>query len=277
MALTTTFALRVYRHDFWGIDKLLGDTLGEDGGADLLAACAAGPGGYVRHPDFRIDDRFLESLVAELDRLGLRALSLAGCRRVTGGGLAAVGRLPGLRFLDLFNTEFTDADLAFLTECRDLEVLNLAGTAIDGSVLAALAELPELHTLHLGFTELGPGALGSLARSPKLRTLDLVAAPATDEDVAALAHCGTLVELGLAETQITNAAVAALKPLAAQLSRLDLGYNHLTDDCVADLCAFGALRHLQLRATHVDRAHGDRLRTALAAPGPDGVASALVW
>lgn len=275
--METTFALRIYRHVFWGIDQFLGDTLGESEDS-VLSTTLEGSAWYVRHPDFRIDDAFVRRLVDELKRLGIPALSLASCARITGASVRAASELPALRFLDLFNTPLRDSDLTPLQACRELEVLNLAGTAIDGSALALLAELPKLHTLHLGFTELTGEALTQLSRFPSLRVLNLSATPTSDQDVAAIARCRTLVELSLEETRISNAALGALKPLAAQLSRLELGYNKLDDDCLAELETFKALKHLQLRATHVERAQGERLAKGLAGQnGASGAAPLVVF
>jgi hypothetical protein len=275
--LTSTFAFRVYRHDFWGVDQPLGDTLGEMSAA---IPCGDDSGAvYVRHPDLGIDDAFVRTMVEELDRLEVTALSLASCRQVTGSGIAAVAELSRLRFLDVFNTALTDQDLAVLTTCRDLEVLNFAGTAIDGSVLDALTDLPKLHTLHLGFTELRSQYLAALPFYPALRTLDLVATPIGDAEVDIVAHCGTLTEIGLAETRISDRAVGILEPLASGLTRLHLGYNRITEGCLTNLYELGALRNLQLRATHIDRSRSADLLSALpglnrgAADGGQG----LVW
>ena len=68
MTVATDVALRVYRHDFWGIDQFLGDNLGDEG-EDFLADALRLPNGrYVRHPDFRIGDDYLPELVEALRR-----------------------------------------------------------------------------------------------------------------------------------------------------------------------------------------------------------------
>jgi hypothetical protein len=275
--LATTFAFRIYRHDFWGVDQLIGQTLGN--------VSATGPSGsedrtsYVRHPDLEIGDAYVRTMAAELDRLDVTALSLANCRQVTESGIATVADLNRLRFLDLFNTSLTDQDLAHLNRCRELEVLNLAGTAIDGSVLHALADLPKLHTLHLGFTDLRSRHLAALPSLPALRRLDLSATPTGDAEVAVLAQCRALAELGLEETLISDRAIAMLEPLAARLTRLHLGYNAITDGCLTDLCRLGAVRTLRLRATHIDRSNTDRLLGALPNlnDGTADDAAGLVW
>lgn len=268
MNTTTEVALRTYRHNFWGVDHFVGDNLDSTAHNEVSTPASASTGRYVRHPDFRIDDDYLPILIDALNRENITALSLASCRRLTGAGIAELAAFPGATFLDLFNTNLNDVDLRILAELRELEVLNLAGTAITGDLLRTLVSLPKLRTLHLGFTDIIPQSLLALADSPNLTTLNVVATATGDEEVGALTAGVSLTELGLDETPITNRAVAAIRASGAHLTRLQLGYTALTDDCVADLCALGSLTHLQLRATHIDRSHESAIVDAV--PGLQG-------
>jgi hypothetical protein len=263
----THVALRTYRHNFWGVDQFIGDNIDQSRTPEVSTPASASSGRYVRHPDFRIGDNYLPVLIDALHTENITALSLASCRRISGSGVAALASFDAVTFLDLFNTCLTDSDLAVLAECRELEVLNVAGTAITGLLLSTLAGLPKLRTLHLGFTDLQPGSLTALAQAPSLTTLNLVATALADEHVAAVARISTLKELGLEETRISDRAVAVLKDSGTRLTRLQLGYNDLTDGCVADLCALDTLTHLQLRATHIDRANEQVIVEAIAGPG----------
>ena len=276
MTVATDVALRVYRHDFWGIDQFLGDNLGDEG-EDFLADALRLPNGrYVRHPDFRIGDDYLPELVEALRQARITALSLASCRRLTGSGIAALAEVT---FLDLFNTQLDDADLAVLADCRNLETLNLAGTSITGPLLDVVAELPRLQTLHLGYTALAPGAAAALARAPRLAVLNLAATPLGDSDIDAIAKIVTLRELGLEETQVGDSGVTALTPLSGGLTRLHLGYTAVTDSCVRDLCTFRSLTRLQLRATRVDRGAGATIAAAVAGlnSSVDDGAPRIIW
>ncbi|WP_304116546.1 leucine-rich repeat domain-containing protein [Mycolicibacterium bacteremicum] len=264
MTTATEVALRTYRHNFWGVDQFVGDNLDSLAHDKVSTPASASIGRYVRHPDFRIDNGYLPILIDALNAESITALSLASCRRLTGPGIAALAAFPAATFLDLFNTNLTDADLAILGDLRELEVLNLAGTAITGELLGTLAGLPKLRTLHLGFTDITPQSLPVLANSPNLTTLNVVATATGDAEVGVLAAIASLTELGLDETRITDRAVAEIRASGAHLTRLQLGYTAVTDECVADLCALGSLTHLQLRATHIDRAHESTIVDAVA-------------
>ncbi|CAA0134757.1 Uncharacterised protein [Mycolicibacterium vanbaalenii] len=264
MTVATDVALRVYRHDFWGIDQFLGDNLDEDGDDFLADALRLPNGRYVRPPDFRIGDEYLPVLIEGLRQARITALSLASCRRLTGSGVSALSAFPEVTFLDLFNTQLDDADLAVLADCRNLEVLNLAGTSITGPVLDVIATLPRLQTLHLGYTALASGAVAPLAGAPRLTVLNLASTPLGDNDTEAIATIATLRELGLEETQVGDRGVSALKPLARSLTRLHLGYTAVTDGCVPDLCTFSSLTRLQLRATRIDRGAAGAIAAAVA-------------
>lgn len=279
MTVANDVALRVYRHDFWGIDQFLGDNLDDDGDAFLADALRVPNGRYVRHPDFRIGDDYLPTLIAALRDARVTALSLASCRRVTGAGISALSAFPEVTFLDLFNTRLDDADLAVLAECRELETLNLAGTPVTGPVLDVVAALPRLQTLHLGYTPLPPGAITALTSAPALAVLNLAATPVGDDDAATISAIATLRELGLEETQVGDRGVAALRPLAGSLTRLHLGYTAVTDACVPDLCGFTSLTRLQLRATRIDRAAAGTIAAAVPGLNPSGTddAARIVW
>ncbi|MFM7271528.1 MAG: leucine-rich repeat domain-containing protein [Actinomycetes bacterium] len=110
--------------------------------------------------------------VAEWSSHALDELSLvrhpigdAGFRRFAG--------LTGLRFLDLYGTDLTDASGPNIGGLAGLEWLSLTSTRIGDAGVAALGGLDDLIRLSLWGTPITDAALASLAGLPNLRWLSL--------------------------------------------------------------------------------------------------------
>ncbi|MCU0449125.1 MAG: ribonuclease inhibitor [Bernardetiaceae bacterium] len=76
-----------------------------------------------------------------------------GNTQVTDAGLATVGQMPNLVKLALPNTQVTDAGLDKLAPLAHLEYLNLYGTALTDNGLAKLAPLKRLQALYVWQTK----------------------------------------------------------------------------------------------------------------------------
>jgi hypothetical protein len=152
--------------------------------------------------------------------------------------LAALGPLPHLKELNLYATEFTDADLERGRGLDELHTLNLSATRITDAGLAALAHFPNLHTLYLNETKVSDAGLRTLRSLANLRNLSLFETRITDD--------------GLAE-------VAAMK----KLEKLTLGGRAISDRGVEQLRGMPKLFSLELFHTRVSAAEADDLRAAM--------------
>ncbi len=87
--------------------------------------------------------------------------------------IAAMGRLTGLRRLQISHEGATDAALKSLTGLKHLERLSIGGDGLTDDGLACLAELPQLNSLTLSghFTDAG---LVHLQKSQRLGLLDFM-------------------------------------------------------------------------------------------------------
>lgn len=88
-------------------------------------------------------------------------------------GLKTIGKLESLRRLPLGETGVTDAGLVHLAGLSRLEYLGLRGTRVSDAGLASLEVLPALRELHLGQTGVTDAAVAPLSRLKALRTLHL--------------------------------------------------------------------------------------------------------
>ena len=161
-------------------------------------------------------------------------LSLEGTA-VSDKGLAKLGRLPKLEWLNLFQTgvgdeglwalskirslkmlpiggtKVTDAGLKHAGAMLQLEYLGLRGNAVGDKGVAFLAGLENLKGLHLGETEVGDAGVKHLSGMKRLEKLWLHDTKIGDGAVPALLELKGLKELHLQNTGITEAAAAGLR------------------------------------------------------------------
>jgi acetyl esterase/lipase len=169
--------------------------------------------------------RMLEGM-QQLARLELRQEG-----RLTDAALVSVGKLTGLKHLDLSSyvaTEgygwmrFSAEGIRHLAGLRELEELHLVGHAVPSDALV----FDRLTSLSLG-------------------------GPSVDDACAArIASCRDLRSLTLVYTDISDAGMQHLAALA-ELTRLQLDSRVVTDDGIAYLKALKKLSHVNLRATQV--------------------------
>ena len=100
--------------------------------------------------------------------------------------VAALNELPRLRFLDLGDTQITDAGLVALTKPRTLTWLNLDGTDISDDGLASLNELTGLKMLSVERTRVTDTGLQRLNRLTGLERLFVHNTKVTDAGIATL-------------------------------------------------------------------------------------------
>jgi hypothetical protein len=148
--------------------------------------------------------------------LGLPALenvNLAECDGFDDESLAFIGKLAGLKTLNLGDAQVTSAGLKHLTGLKHLESLDLGWTKdVGDAAVPLLAKLPGLKVLGLGGTKITDAGVPGLASIRNLRELKLPATAVTDRGFAALEACRGLEKIALGKkTKVTPAAIDRLK------------------------------------------------------------------
>jgi hypothetical protein len=134
--------------------------------------------------------------------LGLTALEKANLVEIDGltdEALVFVGKISGLKLLNLGDGQITTAGLKPLTGLCELESLDLGWTKdVGDDALPLLRPLPRLRVLGLGGTKVTDAGMPALASFPALKEVRLMATGVTDQGLAALEACRGLdaVKLG---------------------------------------------------------------------------------
>ncbi|QDU95078.1 DUF1570 domain-containing protein [Lignipirellula cremea] len=140
----------------------------------------------------------------------VRSLSL-GHTDVTDAGLAAIGRLRQLDWLDLAVCQVTDESAPVLGKLTELTQLNLEGTAVTDRTLPALGRLRKLQILDLSGTKITDAGLSELAGLSLLEELWLTGTPVTDAGLVPLQRLRQLQTLQINGTRVTPGGYAEMK------------------------------------------------------------------
>ena len=148
--------------------------------------------------------------------LGLPALETLNLAEVDGfndESLVFVGKLKGLKLLNLGDARVTNAGLKHLGGLKDLETLDLGWTMDVGDAgLPLLAKLPNLKMLGLGGTKVTDAGLPLLAGFKSLKEVRLGATAVTDKGLSALESCRGLEKVVLGKkTKTTQPGIDRLK------------------------------------------------------------------
>lgn len=165
------------------------------------------------------------SLLSNLKPDALYSISFLGTE-ITDSELVHVGKLTGLRELDVSCSHIGDEGVALLKDLHDLRKINLSTTEITTRGIQSIAQLTTLEELVLDDTELG------------------------DEALAIIASLQRLTTLSLSFTEITNKGLSKLKEMK-QLERLRLNSTDIDDDGMVYLSRLINLSELWLRMTKV--------------------------
>jgi hypothetical protein len=164
-------------------------------------------------------DVFTLSRIAPLHELsGLAIASDLGPE-----GLSQVSRFRHLKRIHFHNRKVNDADLAYLSQCRELESLDMWEPAITDDGLRSLQGL-RLIDLAIKRSSIGDEGVQHLAGMP-LRELNLHGAAVGDEGVRYLEGM-PLRELDLEHTQVSDAGLETIAKLP--LEDLNLTYTRVT-------------------------------------------------
>jgi hypothetical protein len=121
--------------------------------------------------------------------------------------------LPALENANLVECDgLNDESLVFIGKIKGLRSLNLGDAQVTGAGLRSLAGLKNLEALDLGWTkDVGDSAMPLLARLPNLKVLGLGGTNVTDRGIAVLEGCKGLTTVRLAKTKVTPQAIDRLK------------------------------------------------------------------
>ncbi len=148
--------------------------------------------------------------------LGLPALEKANLVEIDGltdEALVPIGKIAGLKLLNLGDAQITTAGVKHLAGLRKLESLDLGWTKdVGDDALPLLAPLKNLRVLGLGGTKVTDSGLAALAALAALKEVRLGATAVTDQGMAALEACHSLetVKLGK-KSKVTPQGIEKLK------------------------------------------------------------------
>lgn len=221
----------------------------------------------AKDADVRLDvSSFAAKDLSPLGRLApgdLQSLILRGTQ-VNDDQLKHVGRLTGLRHVDLTMAPVTDAGIKHLGGLVDLRIIDLDAFGVDqqgfgvgDEAMALLAKLPALSGLNLRRSKVTDAGMAHVARMKALKSLTLSGSRVTDAGLANLKELPSLEYLVLGAYQegknFTDGAAKHLAPLTT-LKWLSLGGAQFTDAGLRDLAPLTRLEQLELSDTKVTSA-----------------------
>lgn len=141
----------------------------------------------------------------------IRELCLSGCE-VTGKGLANLGALNQLRWLDLTRVPVDSSALIKLSpQAAQIEKLTLEATRVDDEIATWIRPAVNLTELDLSWTQCGNRTANALARCQSLETLWLTGTQVTDASIDMLISLPNIQSIDVQRTQITPAGLARIK------------------------------------------------------------------
>lgn len=177
-------------------------------------------------------------------------------------GMATIGKLENLAYLDMSGTDITDGGAVQVARLKNMQVLNLSFLQITGKTIEAVATLPRLTRLFTCNTQMGDGIAPALARMKMMRKLSVVSAGLTDKAMPEIAKLMSLEELQLSRNNITDKSIDQILKLK-KLERLNLADTRVTINGLLRLKALPRLKCLLFRLTDFQEDDLKRLKTAL--------------
>jgi Leucine-rich repeat (LRR) protein len=208
-------------------------------------------GGKVRVNDQERDTTAAAGLPKEAFRLTY--VDLMANKQLTDAGLAHLKDCKNLNNLYLANTRVSDAGLAHLKDCKSLTQLNLFSTQVSDAGLVHLKDCKNLGYLGLDHTRVSDAGLAPLKDCKNLTQLNLFATQVSDAGLARLKDCKNLNHLNLGGTRVSDVGLPHLKD-CNNLTALHLGGTRVTDEGLAHLKDCKNLTHLNLDGTRVSDA-----------------------
>ena len=172
---------------------------------------------------------------------------------LTGTMPAALGRLSGLRVLELIGNQLTGEIPAELGGLSQLESLWLPANQLTGNIPPELGELAVLWSLQIAGNQLSGGIPPELGNLENLHNLYLSGNQLTGEIPPELGGLESLERLYLGSNRLTGEIPAELGDLET-LQQLELRDNQLTGEIPKEL---GDLDNLQTLSLHSNRLTGE--------------------
>lgn len=144
------------------------------------------------------------------------------------------GRAPSDTGWYVASEHFTDADLRLLKHVDGLIWLNLMDSQVTDAGAADLAALKSLNRVALNRTKFTDAGVERLAELPQLEHLELKGIQLTDAGAAHFKKMKSLKVLHVTHTQLTDAGMLQLTD-CANLEFVDLLFVNVTDQGVAEL------------------------------------------
>lgn len=189
----------------------------------------------IKRPDF-------------LDRFRPGEISVFDFNKSKGSGpsiFEKVGKLSGLRGLNLYDTEFFDRDARLLSNFKKLLYLNLGFTGVTCEEALKYAPIKSLNSLDLTCVRNGKYAIKMLPEMTQLRQILLVDNHVTDDDLIELAKTDRLRILDLAWNRLTDKGIEHLTKLK-NLEYLDLSETKVTPDVWKTIIQIPNLRKVKI-------------------------------
>jgi hypothetical protein len=190
-------------------------------------------------------ERSEQSLIEQLKAAGASVkverghLTELGFAKGTNPGpfLPLLQGLPGLRALQLGETEITDGDLGALRGLEKLEYLGLLVSGIGDRGLVYVGDLKSLRTLNASATKITDAGLTHLLSLTRLEALNISKTATTDAGLAHIAPLTGIMGLNLSGTKITDAGLIHLKGMS-RLTKLNVSNTAVTAEGVAKAKSF---------------------------------------
>ena len=187
--------------------------------------------------------RSCEDLLVKVARLpGLKSLQLKESQ-ATDGGLESIGRMTGLEEILIWDAgSVTDAGVAHLAGLSRLDRVHISGSKMTDESLVLLSGLPSIKSLSLQFSHFTDAGLARLQGRDRLTTL----------------------AIGLGDFRVTDAGVSHLSKFPC-LALIDLQNSRVTDMGLESLVGLTKLTQLWLEKAPVTDEGVMRLKRAIPA------------
>jgi serine/threonine protein kinase len=188
-----------------------------------------------RSPIFEPSSDFLEDMgnldVFQPDHLGGLDLRLGRPDQKDSKLLRHIGRLAGLKFLELEDSEIGNGDLEEIKKLPLLKRLNVTRTGISGAALATLPQLRELNSISMRSCEGARDLLLALKGSAKINALDLSEDPLTTADFKIIGTLSNLEILQVKDCGMNDAGFVTIASLP-KLTFLEAGDYAVTPETI---------------------------------------------
>jgi Leucine-rich repeat (LRR) protein len=185
---------------------------------------------------------FFDTVPANIEGLDLSGAEL-GNEQVA----KLANRFKNLRYLNVTDTDVTDALFARLPEFPKLETLEANSINIQGSGLEHLKKMPNLKYVCLKSVPVRPQYWKHLADVKNLLVLRVPSNAFDDAACVEIAKLPKLKTLDISSTSISNKGMDALAPLSDTITSLDVSLCEISDEGLTVVKQFAKLEAIFLR------------------------------